>query len=165
MNKGVAAVLLVEDDRDDEELTLRGLERTNLKNPVDVVRDGQQALDYLFGTNGRAAKPVPAVVLLDLKLPRVGGLEVLKRIREHERTSRVPVVILTSSSEDGDLMNGYDSGANSYVCKPIQFDEFAAAIAQLAVYWLTINEPAPSAGGATQADTGDHESPPPGRDS
>ncbi|MGZ6692356.1 MAG: response regulator, partial [Solirubrobacteraceae bacterium] len=112
MNKGVAAVLLVEDDRDDEELTLRGLERANLKNPVDVVRDGQQALDYLFGADGQAAKPVPAVVLLDLKLPRVGGLEVLKRIRAEERTRRLPVVILTSSSEDGDLMNGYDFGAN-----------------------------------------------------
>ena len=165
MIKGVAAVLLVEDNRDDEELTLRGLKRTNLKNPVDVVRDGQQALDYLFGTNGQAAKPVPAVVLLDLKLPRVGGLEVLKRIRAEERTRRVPVVILTSSSEDGDLINGYDFGANSYVCKPIQFDEFAAAIAQLGVYWLIINEPAPPAGDDPQADTGDHESPPADRDS
>lgn len=160
MIKGAAAVLLVEDNRDDEELTIRGLERTNLKNPVDVVRDGQQALDYLFGTNGQAAKPAPAVVLLDLKLPRVGGLEVLKRIRVDERTRRVPVVILTSSSEDGDLINGYDFGANSYVCKPIQFDEFATAIAQLGVYWLIINEPAPPASNATQADTGHHESPP-----
>jgi two-component system, response regulator len=165
MIKGVTAVLLVEDNRDDEELTLRGLERTNLKNPVDVVRDGQQALDYLFGTNGQAAKPVPAVVLLDLKLPRVGGLEVLKRIRAEERTHRVPVVILTSSSEDGDLMNGYDLGANSYVCKPIQFDEFANAIAQLGVYWLIINEPAPPAGDGTRADTSDHESSAADRDS
>jgi two-component system response regulator len=146
MINGVAALLLVEDNRDDEELTLRGLKRTNLKNPVDVVRDGQEALDYFFGTNGQAAKPVPAVVLLDLKLPRVGGLEVLRRIRAAERTRRVPVVILTSSSEDGDLINGYDLGANSYVCKPIQFDEFAAAIAQLGVYWLIINEPAPPGG-------------------
>jgi two-component system response regulator len=146
MINGVAALLLVEDNRDDEELTLRGLKRTNLKTPVDVVRDGQEALDYFFGTNGQAAKPVPAVVLLDLKLPRVGGLEVLRRIRAAERTRRVPVVILTSSSEDGDLINGYDLGANSYVCKPIQFDEFAAAIAQLGVYWLIINEPAPPGG-------------------
>ncbi len=165
MIKRVTAVLLVEDNRDDEELTLRGLGQTKLKNPVDVVRDGQQALDYLFGTNGQAAKPVPTVVLLDLKLPRVSGLEVLKRIRAEERTRRVPVVILTSSSEDGDLMNGYDFGANSYVCKPIQFDEFATAIAQLGVYWLIINEPAPPAGDGTRADTGDHESPAADRDS
>ena len=96
----------------------------------------------MFGTEEQAPKRVPAVVLLDLKLPRVGGLEVLKRIRAEERTRRVPVVILTSSNQDSDLINGYDSGANSYVCKPIQFDEFANAIKQLGVYWLRINEPA-----------------------
>ena len=137
------AVLLVEDNPDDEELILRGLRDTNLTNPVDVARDGQEALDYLFGNHDQAAKPLPVVVLLDLRLPRVQGFEVLKRIRTEERTRRVPVVILTSSSEDQDLINGYDLGANSYVRKPVQFEEFAMAIAQLGVYWVLINEPAP----------------------
>ena len=138
-----AAVLLVEDNPDDEELTLRGLRHTNLKNPVDVARDGQEALDYLFGNHDQAAKPVPVVVLLDLHLPRVDGFEVLKRIRAEERTRRVPVVILTSSNEDRDLINGYDLGANSYVRKPVRFEEFATAIAQLGVYWLLLNESPP----------------------
>ena len=138
-----AAVLLVEDNPDDEELTLHGLRRANLTNPVVVARDGQEALDYLFGDHDQAAKPVPVVVLLDLHLPRIDGFEVLKRIRAQERTRRVPVVILTSSSEDADLINGYDLGANSYVRKPVQFEEFATAIAQLGVYWLLINEPPP----------------------
>jgi DNA-binding response OmpR family regulator len=138
-----AAVLLVEDNPDDEELTLRGLRQANLTNLVDVARDGQEALDYLFGNHAQAAKPVPVVVLLDLMLPRVDGFEVLRRIRAEKRTRRVPVVILTSSSEDRDVINGYDLGANSYVRKPVQFEEFAAAIAQLGVYWLMINAPAP----------------------
>lgn len=137
------AVLLVEDNSDDEELTLRGFRRTNPTNPVDVARDGQAALDYLFGNHDQAANPLPVVVLLDLMLPRVDGFEVLKRIRAEERTRRIPVVILTSSSEDRDLINGYDLGANSYVRKPVRFEEFATAIAQLGVYWLLINEPAP----------------------
>jgi len=127
MTTDAAAILLVEDNPDDEELTLRGLRTTNLKNPVDVARDGQEALDYLFGKHGQAAKPVPVVVLLDLHLPRVDGFEVLQRIRARERTHRVPVVILTSSSEDTDIINGYDLGANSYVRKPVQFEEFATA--------------------------------------
>ena len=154
MIKDAATVLLVEDDRDDEELTLRGLGGTRLNNPVEVARDGQEAVDYLFGTEEHAAKRVPAVVLLDLKLPRVGGLEVLRRIRAEERTRRVPVVILTSSNEDRDLIDGYDAGANSYVCKPIQFEEFANAIKQLGVYWLIINQQAPPAGDDTRADKG-----------
>ena len=137
------AVLLVEDNPDDEELTLRGLRQTNLKNPVDVARDGQEALDYLFGNDDQPARPVPVVVLLDLQLPRVDGFEVHKRIRAEERTRRVPVVILTSSSEERDLINGYDLGANSYVRKPVRFEEFATAIAQLGVYWLLINAPPP----------------------
>jgi two-component system response regulator len=136
-------ILLVEDNPDDEELTLRGLRRTNLTNPVDVARDGQQALDYLFGDHDRAAKPIPIVVLLDLKLPRIDGFEVLRRIRAEERTRRVPVVILTSSSEDRDLISGYDLGANSYVRKPVRFEEFSIAITQLGVYWVQLNEPAP----------------------
>lgn len=137
-------VLLVEDSRDDEELTIRGLQRENLQNPVNVVRDGQEALDYLFGTDEQAPGPVPAVVVLDVHLPRVNGLEVLRRIRAHERTRRQPVVILTSSHEDQDLIDGYDLGANSYVCKPIQFEQFATAVAQLGVYWLVINEQPPT---------------------
>ena len=139
----VPAVLLVEDNPDDEELTMRGFKRANLANPVDVARDGQEAVDYLFGIEEQAAKPVPAVVLLDLKLPRVEGLEVLKRIRADKRMRRVPVVILTSSNEDRDLINGYDLGANSYVRKPVPFEEFAMAIAQIGLYWLLINEPPP----------------------
>jgi two-component system response regulator len=134
MTEDLSPVLLVEDNADDEELTIRGLGRANLQNPVDVVRDGQEALEYLFGTDVQPRTRVPAIVLLDLKLPRINGLEVLKRIRAEERTRRVPVVILTSSSEDYDLINGYDLGANSYVCKPIQFNEFVAAIGRLGVY-------------------------------
>jgi two-component system, response regulator len=143
-------VLLVEDNRDDEELTIRALKRSSLANPVDVARDGQEALDYLFGTESQPAKRPPVLVLLDLKLPRVGGLEVLQRIRGDERTRRVPVVILTSSGEDRDVIDGYDLGANSYVRKPIRFEEFAPAIAQLGTYWLMINEPAPTADDDTE---------------
>jgi two-component system, response regulator len=136
-------VLLVEDNSDDEELTLRELRETHLNNPVDVAHDGQEAIDYLFGTEQQPAKPLPAVVLLDLQLPRLGGLEVLKRIRAVQRTRRLPVVILTSSTEHRDLTEGYDSGANSYVCKPIKFDQFTSAIKQLGIYWLVINEQPP----------------------
>ncbi len=136
-------VLLVEDNRDDEELTIRGFKRANLQNPVDVARDGQEALDYLLGTEERPPKQLPLVVLLDLKLPRVEGLEVLRRIRAQERTRRLPVVILSSSIEDRDLIDGYGLGANSYVRKPIKFDDFATAVAQLGVYWFVVNEPAP----------------------
>ena len=145
MSEDPRAVLLVEDNDDDAELTIRGLKRANLQNQLDVAHDGQEALDYLLGTAEQPPRRIPAVVLLDLKLPRIDGLEVLKRIRTDVRTQRMPVVILTSSSEDGDLVNGYDLGANSYVCKPIQFDEFTRAIEQLGVYWLTINKSAPSA--------------------
>jgi two-component system response regulator len=135
-------VLLVEDSRDDEELTIRGFKRTNLANPVDVAGDGQEVLDYLFGTESQAPKPVPGLVLLDLKLPRVDGLEVLQRIRAERRTRRVPVVILTSSSEDRDVIGGYDLGVSSYVRKPVDFDEFAHAVTRLGIYWLMINRPA-----------------------
>jgi two-component system response regulator len=143
-------VLLVEDNRDDEELTIRGLKRSHLANPVDVARDGQEALDYLFATESQSAKCPPALVLLDVKLPRVGGLEVLERIRADERTRRLPVVILTSSGEDRDLIDGYDLGANSYVRKPIRFQEFATAVAQLGIYWLMINQAAPTADDDTE---------------
>ena len=141
MSEEPRAVLLVEDNPDDAELTIHGLKRANLHHPIDVARDGQEALDYLFGTDEQPPSRVPAVVLLDLKLPRVDGLDVLKRIRAEDRTERIPVVMLTSSSEDGDLFTAYDLGANSYVTKPIQFSEFTAAIEQLGVYWLAINQP------------------------
>jgi two-component system response regulator len=143
-------LLLVEDNRDDEELTIRGLKRANLQNPVDVARDGQEALDYLLGTDEHAPEPVPAVIVL-VHLPRVSGLEVLRRIRAHERTRRLPVVILTSSHEDRDVIDGYDLGANSYVCKPIQFELFATAVAQLGVYWPVINEQPPTSQTGTPA--------------
>ena len=158
MIKNAPTVLLVEDNCDDEELTTRALKRAHLNNSVEVAHDGQDAIDYLLGTEDQPAKPVPALVLLDLKLPRIGGLEILKRIRADEHTRRVPVVILTSSSEDADMINGYDLGANSYVCKPIQFDEFANAVERLGVYWLIINQSAPAAGDGNRADQADNTS-------
>ena len=152
MNADSPRVLLVEDNPDDEELTLRALKRANLTNPIDVARDGQAALDYLFGSSQQAAKPIPVLIVLDLKLPRINGLDILKRIRGGDRTRRLPVVILTSSNEQGDVFNGYELGANSYVCKPVQFDDFTSAVAQLGVYWLMINEPVPAADNDCRAD-------------
>jgi CheY-like chemotaxis protein len=139
-------ILLVEDNRDDEELTLRALKKANVLNRVVVVRDGVDAVDYLFGSGefeGGDAEDAPGVVLLDLKLPRLGGLEVLKRMRENERTKLTPVVVLTSSDEDKDLIDSYELGANSYVRKPVDFAQFTAAVQQLGLYWLLLNEPAP----------------------
>lgn len=135
-------ILLVEDNPDDEELTLRAFSKSNILNEVTVVRDGQQALDYFFG-DGASARDVPAVVLLDLKLPKVDGLEVLRRIRADERTRLQPVVILTSSREEQDLITGYRVGANSYIRKPVDFTQFMEAIRALGLYWLVLNEPAP----------------------
>jgi CheY-like chemotaxis protein len=140
-------ILLVEDNPDDEELTLRALQRNNIGNQVVVVRDGQEAIDWLEGTGqhaGRDVNDVPALVLLDLKLPKVDGLEVLRRLRGTPRTAIVPVVILTSSKEDRDRARGYHSGANSYVQKPVDFTEFVDAVRQLGMYWLVLNEPPPS---------------------
>ncbi len=159
----LSTVLLVEDNSDDEELTIRSFKRANLANPVEVARDGQEALDYLFGTESQAARPPPGLVVLDLKLPRVDGLEVLQQIRADPRTRLVPVVILTSSSEERDVINGYDLGANSFVGKPIDFTEFAHVVAQLGIYWLMINRPAPHADNATKT-TGEPASPPAGRE-
>ncbi|MBI3770284.1 MAG: response regulator [Deltaproteobacteria bacterium] len=139
-------ILLVEDSPSDEALTLRSLKKNNIVNEVVVVRDGPEALDYLFATGayaGRDATDLPQVVLLDLNLPKMGGIEVLRRIRADERTRRVPVVILTSSKEESDLMAGYDSGANSYVIKPVDFVQFSEAVRQLGLYWLILNESAP----------------------
>ena len=137
-------VLLVEDNPQDEMLTLRALRKANLVNHVDVVRDGQQALDFLFAEGPfvlRAGQPLPTVVLLDLNLPRVGGLEVLERLRADERTRLLPVVILTSTDEQRDRVASYRGGANSFVRKPLDFAEFAEIVARLGVYWLATNDP------------------------
>jgi len=139
-------ILLVEDSQRDEELTLRALRKNNITNEVAVTRDGAEALDYLFATGahaGRNAAELPTVVLLDIKLPKIDGLEVLRRLRADERTKLVPVVLLTSSKEDKDRLAGYTSGANSFVRKPIEFAEFSEAIRQLGLYWLILNEPPP----------------------
>lgn len=139
-------ILLVEDNPDDEALTLRALKKNNIRNEVVIVRDGAETLDYLFGTGtyrDRDLSIMPAVTLLDLKLPKIDGLEVLRRIRADERTKLLPVVILTSSREDRDLINGYSLGANSYVRKPVDFGQFTEAIRELGLYWLILNEPPP----------------------
>jgi len=138
-------ILLVEDNPDDEALTLRALKKNNITNEVVVARDGAEALDYLFGTgkNGQAIRP--QVILLDLKLPKVDGLEVLRRIRGDQRTKLLPVVILTSSNEERDRLQGYDIGANSYVRKPVDFVQFTEAVRQLGLYWLLLNEKPPQA--------------------
>ena len=135
-------ILLVEDNPDDEMLTLRALRKNNIMNEVVVARDGQQALDYFFG-EGASARAAPTLVLLDLKLPKIDGLEVLRRIRADQRTCMQPVVILTSSREEQDLVTGYRLGTNSYIRKPVDFEQFVEAIRQLGLYWLVLNEPAP----------------------
>lgn len=131
-------ILLVEDNPDDEALTLRALKKHGVVNFVVVARDGQEALDRLHGGD-----PLPTVVLLDLKLPKIDGLDVLRRVRADARTKRLPVVILTSSKEERDIVAGYDLGTNSFVRKPVDFSEFAEAIRQLGLYWLVLNEPPP----------------------
>ena len=139
-------ILLVEDNPDDEALTLRALKKNNILNEVVVAHDGVEALDYLFATGiyaGRDTNVMPQVILLDLKLPKVDGLEVLRRLRADERSKFLPVVILTSSREDQDLINGYSLGANSYVRKPVDFAQFAEAVRQLGLYWLVLNEAPP----------------------
>lgn len=137
-------LLLVEDNPQDELFTLRALRRANLLNRVDVVRDGQQALDYLFREGEYLDRPgpdLPAVILLDIGLPRLTGLEVLKRLRADPRTELVPVVILTSSDDERDRLRGYAGGCNSFVRKPVEFGDFAETVARLGVYWLATNEP------------------------
>jgi len=139
-------LLLVEDNPQDELLTLRALRRANLANRIDVVRDGQQALDYLFREGEFADRndpELPTVVLLDINLPRLSGLEVLERLRADTRTRRLPVVILTSSDDELDRLRSYENGCNSFVRKPVEFGEFAEIVARLGVYWLATNEPPP----------------------
>jgi len=141
------SILLVEDNPDDEALTLRALKKNNIKNEVVVAHDGAEALDYLFGTGkhaGRNTDVLPQVVLLDLKLPKVEGLEVLRRVRADKRTKLLPVVILTSSNEEQDRIDGYGLGANSYVRKPVDFSQFMDAARQLGLYWLILNEAPPA---------------------
>jgi two-component system response regulator len=147
-------ILLVEDNRRDEELTLRAFRKNNIENEVVVARDGVEALHYLFATGtyvGRHVGDLPTITLLDLKLPKVDGLEVLRRMRADDRTKLLPVVLLTSSKEDSDRLAAYGSGANSFVRKPIDFAEFSEAIRQLGLYWLVLNEPPPAARVQVQA--------------
>ena len=136
-------ILVVEDNPDDVELLLRALKKNNIANDIAITHDGAEALDYIFGNgkySGRDVNDVPRIILLDLKLPKLNGLQVLERIRADARTALVPVIILTSSKEEQDLISGYKSGANSYVRKPVDFNEFVDAVRQIGLYWLLINE-------------------------
>jgi two-component system, response regulator len=143
---GQRAIMLVEDNPMDEELTLRAFQKSGIANPVVVARDGVEALDYLFARQkhaGRDPNTMPQVILLDLKLPKMDGLEVLRTLRGDDRTKLLPVVVMTSSREEQDLVRSYDLGANSYVRKPVDFAQFVEAVRQLGLYWLVLNEAAP----------------------
>ncbi len=147
MNTKTKVILLVEDNPDDVELTMRALKKNNIMNELVVASDGAEALDYLFATGAQAGRDrsvLPQLVLLDLKLPKVDGLEVLQKLREDKHTRLLPVVILTSSKEERDLIDGYRLGANSYIRKPVDFDQFADAVRQLGLYWLVLNEAPPT---------------------
>jgi two-component system response regulator len=144
------SILLVEDNPDDVKLTLHALKKCNIANKVVVTCDGVEALDYMFGAGAYAGRDVsdqPAVILLDLKLPKIDGLEVLRRMRADSRTRRLPVVVLTSSREEQDIVASYELGANSYIRKPVDFEQFVAAVRQLGLYWLLLNETAPNGKG------------------
>jgi two-component system, response regulator len=143
---GDGDVILVEDNADDEALTLRALNRAKITNKIIIARDGAEALDVIYNHCGAGLKN-PALILLDLKLPKVGGLEVLRRIRADERTQFIPVVILTSSAEQEDILTGYKNGANGYVRKPVSFADFAEAVSALGMFWLLLNEPVPHISG------------------
>jgi two-component system response regulator len=138
-------ILLVEDSENDELLTLRALKQHNITNPVVVARDGAEAVDYLLGMkeDGQPANELPVVVMLDLKLPKLGGIQVLQRIRENERTRLLPVVVLTSSDEECDIRDCYNLGVNSFVQKPVEFGSFMDAVGKLGMYWILVNEPPP----------------------
>jgi len=154
MNPAPHTILLVEDSDDDIELTRRAFKKNGIGNPLVVARDGQDALDYLFAEGAWTERDVddtPYLMLLDLQLPRVSGLEVLRRVRQDERTRLTPVVILTSSREERDLVEGYELGANSYIRKPVDLAQFMEAVRQLGLYWLVTNEPPPRRGGQGQA--------------
>lgn len=135
-----APILLVEDNPDDEALTLRAFSKNKIQNPIAVARDGQEALDYLYGTDSQAAGELPILILLDIKLPKLNGIEVLRHIRAHNSTRLVPVVILTTSKEDDDLLCSYSLGANSYIRKPVDFQQFLEVVKQVGIYWLMLNE-------------------------
>ena len=146
MTTNLKSILLVEDNPDDEALAIRAFNRHHIGNDVVVAHDGVEALDYLFGTGAYAGRDIsikPTVVLLDLKLPRLDGIEVLRRIRSDERTKLLPVVVLTTSSEEQDMLDSYSLGCNSYIRKPVDFIQFSEAIRQLGMYWLLMNEPPP----------------------
>ncbi len=147
-------ILLVEDNSDDEELARRALKKNNIENRVVVAHDGVEALDYLLGSSNieQGERIMPTLVLLDLNLPKVNGLDVLKQLREHDKTKRLPVVVLTTSNEQRDVLSSYDLGANSYVRKPIGFTDFIDAVKQLGSYWLALNECAPNGDAALQTD-------------
>ena len=141
-----ATILLIEDNPDDVELTLHAFQKNHMANDIVVATDGAEGLDYLFGTGkyaGRDTGEPPALILLDLQLPKIGGLEVLRKVREDERTKRIPVVIMTTSDEEEDIVNGYNGGANSYLRKPVDFAEFMNAVKQLEMYWMVLNTPPP----------------------
>jgi two-component system response regulator len=146
MKHGGKKILLVDDNADDVDLALRAFAQAHVDNEIVVVRDGAEALDYLFAAGmyaGRALGEAPALVLLDLHLPKIDGLEVLRQLRADERTRRVPVVVLTSSSEEADILRSYDLGANSFVRKPVEFEQFIEAAAHLGLYWLVLNQQSP----------------------
>ncbi len=143
METKIIEILLVEDNPNDVELTLRALKKNHLANKVYVVSDGEEALDFIFAKNkysDRDIENTPKVILLDLKLPKIDGLEVLKQIKSDERTKAIPVVVLTSSKEEGDIINSYQSGVNSYIVKPVGFDQFVESVSNLGLYWLLLNE-------------------------
>ena len=146
MSASEKVILLVEDNPDDEALTLRAFAKNHIRNPVVVVRDGAEALDWLFTRGGHAGRPPgdPQVVLLDLKLPKIDGLEVLRQLRASEATRLIPVVILTSSKEESDLIRGYELHANSYIRKPVEFERFIEAVREIGLYWLVLNESPPA---------------------